>query len=194
MKNKKIKCIIIDDEVDIKNRLESLLLKIDEIEIISKIGIPEKAIKEVIKLKPELVFIDVEMPRMNGFEVIKKIRKKICHPVFIFITSFNQYAIKAIKNEAFDYILKPVDIDELSQTIERYKKTRDKNNHQLIHQHKFNCLSEREKEVLNFVLKGFTSKEIAQKLFISKTTVDTHRRNILKKTGIKSTTELMALK
>ncbi|MCK5168664.1 MAG: response regulator transcription factor [Bacteroidales bacterium] len=193
MISEKIKCIIIDDEVDIRERLESLLSKIDGIEIISKEGIPEKAIEKVIELKPDIVFIDIEMPRMNGFDVINKIREQFCYPTFIFVTAYNQYAIKAIKKEAFDFLLKPVDIEELSQTIERYSKQHNKKDLTKNH-HVFDCLSEREKEVLNLLLQGLTSKKIAKKLFISKATIDTHRRNILDKTGMKSTAELMALK
>ncbi len=141
MRSKKIKCIIIDDEFDIRERLESLLSKIKGIEIISKEGIPEKA----------------------------------------------------IKNEAFDFLIKPVDIEELSQTIERYRRKQHDNKNLTQNYHVFDCLSEREKEVLNLLLQGLTSKEIAKKLFVSKATIDTHRRNILDKTGMKSTAELMAL-
>ena len=194
MKSEKIKCIIIHDEFDIRERLASLLSKIEGIEIEAKEGIPEKAIETVINLKPDIVFVDVEMPRMNGFDVVNKIRGQFCYPTFIFVTAYNQYAIKAIKQEAFDFLLKPVDIEELSQTIERYKEKRDKSILQPVNHHRFDCLTEREKEVLALLFKGLTSKEIAIELFISKTTVDTHRRNILDKTGIKSTAELIALK
>jgi len=194
MRSEKIKCIIIDDELDIRERLESLLIKIEGIEIISKEGIPEKAIEKVINLKPNLIFLDVEMPRMNGFDFVNKIRERFFYPTFIFVTAYNQYAIKAIKKEAFDFLLKPVDIEELTDTIERYKIKRNTQKSQLLNNPKFACLSEREKEVLNLLLQGLTSKEIARKLFISKATIDTHRRNILEKTGIKSTAELIALK
>ena len=193
MRSKKIKCVIIDDEFYVRERFENLLSKINGIKIISKEGIPEKAIEKVVNLKPDIVFIDIEMPRMNGFDVVNKIREQFCYPTFIFVTAYNQYAIKAIKKEAFDFLSKPVDIEELSQTIERYKETRDKNTQQRTNHPKFDYLSDREKEILDLIIKGFTSKDIAKKLFISKATIDTHRRNILKKTGMKSTAELIAL-
>ena len=66
------------------------------------------------------MFIDIEMPRINGFEIIKIIRKAGVFPTFIFVTGYNQYAIKAIRNAAFDYLLKPVDIDELKEAIIRF--------------------------------------------------------------------------
>jgi len=194
MSLQELKCIIIDDEIEVRNRLESLIYKIEEIEIISKEGIPEKAIEKVINLKPDIVFIDVEMPRMNGFEVVKQIRDNYYYPTFIFVTAYNQYAIKAIKKEAFDFLLKPVDIEELTQTIEHYRSKQHNNKNLIKNHHIFECLSEREKEVLELLFQGLTSKEISQKLFISKTTVDTHRRKILEKTGLKSTIELLTLK
>ena len=193
MKKSKIKCVIVDDEFDIRERLESLLNKIDGIEVVAKEGVPEISIQNVINLKPDIVFLDVEMPRMNGFDFVKKIREQFCYPTFIFVSAYNQYAIKAIKKEAFDFLLKPVDIEELSETIERYRSKQNNDKNLTKNHHIFDCLSEREKEVLNLLLKGLTSKEIAKRLFISKATIDTHRRNILDKTGMKSTAELIAL-
>lgn len=191
MNPKETTCIIIDDELQIRDRLESLLLKFDHIKVLSKEGVPEPAIKKVLELKPDIVFVDVEMPRMNGFDVVKAIREKQFYPTFIFVTAYNQYAIKAIKNEAFDFLLKPVDIEELAQTLERYQ------NKTLLKQETekkniYGKLSVREFEILEFLKQGLSSKDIAEKLNISKTTVDTHRRNILEKTGMKSTAELIA--
>lgn len=194
MKNSKITCAIVDDEIDIRDRLESLLSKIDGLEILFKEGVPEKAIEKVLYFRPDIVFLDVEMPRINGFEFANRIREQLFFPTIVFVTAYNQYAIKAIKKEAFDFLLKPVDLEELSETIDRFR-SKLLNKRDSIEQHPlFECLSDREKEVLNFLLKGQTSKEIASNLFISKSTIDTHRRNILDKTGIKSTAELIALK
>jgi Response regulator containing a CheY-like receiver domain and an HTH DNA-binding domain len=188
-----MRCIIIDDEVEVRNRLECLLQKMNGVEVIATAGAPEQAIETVLELKPDLVFIDVEMPRMNGFEVVKQIREQQFFPTFIFVTAYNQYAIKAIKSEAFDFLLKPVDIEELAATIERLTIKQQKPIKSIAKLPALACLSEREKDVVELLLKGHTSKEIADKLFISKATVDTHRRNILEKTGLKSTIELFSL-
>ncbi len=180
-------CIVIDDEINVRKRLEDLLGKFKDIQILASEGNPEKGIELIEALKPDIVFIDVEMPRMSGFDVVKTIRKKKLNPCFIFVTAYNQYAIKAIKNEAFDYLLKPVDIDELAESIKRYslKGTNFLNNQEIA------PLSLREIEILEMLKNEMTSKEIAEKLHISKTTVDTHRRNILEKTGAKSTKDLI---
>lgn len=193
MNNPEIKCIIIDDEPDILDRLEELLLKIPNVKLLGKESNPDNATNLILNKRPDLVFIDVEMPRLNGFDIIQNVRSNLFFPKFIFVTAYNQYAIRAIKKEAFDFLLKPVDIEELKETLNRFQQKR--NNDLSIFDNKLNKkLSNREKEVLSLLLKGLTSKEIAKKLYLSKSTIDTHRRNILDKTGIKSTAELIALK
>ncbi|HXH17749.1 MAG TPA: response regulator [Chitinophagales bacterium] len=118
---KAITCLIIDDEELARERLESLLKMHKEIEVLAKIGDPDEAVKEIIYHEPALVFIDVEMPRKSGFDVVKEVREAGFNPTFIFATGYNQYAIKAIKNAAFDYLLKPIDMDDLKETLERFK-------------------------------------------------------------------------
>ncbi|MCK4678158.1 MAG: response regulator transcription factor [Bacteroidales bacterium] len=189
---KTINCIIIDDERNSRDRLIILLQKFEEVKIVGFEGDPEKGIDLVCEKEPDIVFIDVEMPRKTGFEVVKEVKKKGCHPTFIFVTGYNQYAIKAIKSDAFDYILKPVDIDELKSSIERFKKCRKTINYtEDDNQILLDDLSDREKEIFKLLVQCKTSKEIGEELFISKNTVDTHRRKILEKTGAKNTQELI---
>ncbi len=185
-----ITCIIVDDEIQIMNRLDSLLAKLGCVKVLTKEESPEVAIDKIMALKPDIVFIDVEMPRMNGFEVVKRIRENQYYPTFIFITAWQQYAIKAIKESAFDYLLKPIDIAELKETLERYIKTKSQID-QAFELPLLKPLCDREKEILRYVIKGYTSKQIADVLFISKSTVDTHRKNILEKTGKQKLSDLI---
>ena len=187
----KITCIIVDDEKEARDRLESLINKFEDISLSAVEGDPDLAIEKIISNKPDIVFLEIEMPVKNGFDVVREVRANHVFPTFIFVTGCNQYTIKAIKNAVFDYLLKPIDIDELKETIERFK-----NQHKLkISSETYNLrsipLSKREKEILQLIIKGKTSKEIAEQICISKNTVDTHRRNILEKTGKKSTAELI---
>jgi DNA-binding NarL/FixJ family response regulator len=189
----KITCTLIDDEAEALDRLESLLTKFDFVNIIAKIDSAEEAVKQILELKPNLVFIDVEMPRKSGFDIIKEVRENNLNPKFIFVTGYNQYAIKAIRAAAFDFLLKPVDIDELKNSLDRFYETEIQNGNngvpkQFIEKHE---LSEREVEILTYLLVGKSSKQIAEELFISKHTVDTHRKNILEKTKLNSTAELV---
>lgn len=183
---KKITTIIVDDEKLALNRMADLLKLFPEVEVIAKEFEAEAAIERIIKTKPDIVFLDIEMPGMTGFTLIEKVREHFVFPFFIIVTAFNQYAIKAIKKEAFDFLLKPVDIDDLRECIEHY-------DHKINHfPHIDNSnLSEREKEIARLICQGKTSKEIGKKLFIAKNTVDTHRRRILEKLGVKSTAELI---
>lgn len=188
-----ITCIIIDDERDACDRLENLLGKIPSIQVIAKETSADKAVEATAEHTPELIFIDVEMPGKSGFDVVKEIRERGVHPTFIFVTGYDQYAIKAIRNEAFDFLLKPVDIDELKEAIERYKKAQhEKKKIQLPKKLKeqYN-LTDREIEIIELLLVGKSSQQIADKLFISRHTVDTHRRNILEKTETVSTNALL---
>lgn len=115
MKNT-INAIIVDDE---KNALESLALKIakhfPKINITHKFQNPTFALKEINKKPPHLLFIDIEMPILSGFDLLSKIE----NPDFeiIFVTAYNQYAIDAIKHCAIGYIVKPIDNDELINAI-----------------------------------------------------------------------------
>ena len=187
----KITCIIVDDEKEARDRLESLINKFEDISLSAVEGDPDLAIEKIISNKPDIVFLEIEMPVKNGFDVVREVRANHVFPTFIFVTGCNQYTIKAIKNAVFDYLLKPIDIDELKETIERFK-----NQHKLkISSETYNLrsipLSKREKEILQLIIEGKTSKEIAEQVCISKNTVDTHRRNIIEKTGKKSTAELI---
>lgn len=191
----KIRCTIIDDEQEACDRLERLLNKIDHIKVEAKSTDAVEGIDTATELYPDIVFLDVEMPGKSGFDVVKSIREKNVNPSFIFVTAYDQYAIKAIHNEAFDYLLKPVDIDELRTAIKRFiRKRQEKAKTLLPRKLKAEyALTDREIEIVDLLIQGKTSKEIAEELFISKHTVDTHRRNILGKLKINSTNELFKL-
>lgn len=181
----KINCFLLDDQIGSIERLTSLLYQTNQVEIIGELCDPGKAIDLILKLKPELVFIDVEMPRMSGFEVVQEIRNKLFFPKFIFVTAYKQYAIKAIRAGAFDYILKPIDIDDLKDALKRFHESQKK-----FHIPEHCCLTQREKEVIELVAQGKTSKDIAKELHLSKHTIDTHRRRILEKLGVTSFAEI----
>lgn len=115
---KKIKAIIVDDEEGARDVLENLLLRFcTEVEIIAKCENVLKAVEIINQEQPDLVFLDIEMPNYSGFEIatfFKKINFKI-----IFVTAYDQYAIKAFKISAIDYLLKPVDIEHLKNAVSR---------------------------------------------------------------------------
>ncbi|MEO8822277.1 MAG: LytTR family DNA-binding domain-containing protein [Ginsengibacter sp.] len=113
-----IKTIIIEDEIQ-SSQLLDLMLKdfSDTIEVVDICNTPAKGIESIRKHAPDLIFLDIEMPRMNGFEMLKKIGAKDFN--IIFTTAYNKYAINAIKLSALDYLLKPIDKIELSEAIKK---------------------------------------------------------------------------
>ncbi|MBT3209691.1 MAG: response regulator transcription factor [Bacteroidetes bacterium] len=183
--------ILVDDEQFAIRRFKSLLKSFPEIELVADFIYPKIAIPEIIKLKPDIVFTDVEMPEMTGFDLVKSLREAGLKSKIVFVTAFNHYAIKAIKQEAFDYLVKPIDIVELKACISRLNgKSVDIQNIAKKYALDYK-LSERETEIFEYMINGTTSKKIADELFISKHTVDTHRRKILSKIGVDSTQALM---
>src|SRR4030095_1050163 len=113
-----IKAIIIDDEVHCVDTLSILLGDYcREVEIMEKCMSAKKGLEAIERLKPELVFLDIEMPVMNGFELLEQF-KQIPFAV-VFTTSYDQYAIKAIRFSALDYLLKPIDPKELIAAVHK---------------------------------------------------------------------------
>jgi DNA-binding NarL/FixJ family response regulator len=188
----KISCFILCDASDEAEKLGELLTKITSVKIVGKSTDPPKAIHTIARLKPEMVFLEVVMSQMTGFEVMAQIRENALNPCFAFVTDREEYTIRAIKANVFDYLLRPLDIEELKATIARYQKMRPLYK-QICYgrQPDFQLLTSREKEILRCLVEGQSSQEIAEKLCISKNTVDTHRRKILEKTGLKSTSDLI---
>ncbi len=123
------------------------------------------------------------MPRKTGFDIIKEVRKQNVNPKFIFVTGYNQYAIKAIRVAAFDFLVKPIDIDELEDALNRFYESQITNepNGIPVDLIKKYSLTEREVEIINNLMVGKSIKEIAEELNLSKLTVDAHRKHILKK-------------
>jgi two-component system, LytTR family, response regulator len=110
--------IIIDDEqkgrVALKQKLEDYC---PDVKLAGEAASGAEGLKLIDRHQPQVVFLDIEMPRMNGFEMLHQVKNKNFH--LIFTTAYDQYAIKAIKYAAFDYLLKPVDIEELKSAIQR---------------------------------------------------------------------------
>lgn len=111
--------ILVDDEQSARNILSNLLLNFcPQINIVDKCEDVEQAVESIKKYKPDLVFLDIEMPNYSGYE-ITSFFEKIDFEI-IFITAYDHYAIKAFQVSAVDYLLKPIDINKLKQAIEKF--------------------------------------------------------------------------
>ncbi|MCL6274436.1 LytTR family DNA-binding domain-containing protein [Muricauda sp. 2012CJ35-5] len=121
-----LEAVIVDDEVKALQSLSWELTNLsDEVDIIASFTDAHEALDYLERNTPDCLFLDIEMPAMDGFQFIKNLKNKN-FPVVI-TTAYNQYALKALKNEAIDYLLKPIDTDDLEVTIAKIKKFNAKN-------------------------------------------------------------------
>ncbi len=124
----KIKTIIIDDEQDAVSFIHSLVNDYcPKLEVVGTAHSPKEGVEIINDRKPDLVFLDVEMPHGSGFDVLSHFPDKTFD--VIFITAFNHYAIKAIKFSAVDYILKPININEFIQAVDKVIEKRSSKTH-----------------------------------------------------------------
>ncbi len=119
---KKFKTIVIDDERLAREELKSMLYEFSEIEIIAEAQNGEEGIEKIKELKPDLIFLDISMPGMTGFEMLKKLEDI---PEVIFVTAYDEFALEAFKVNALDYVLKPIDPERLIEAIDKLKSKDD---------------------------------------------------------------------
>ena len=187
-----MECAIIDDEPIACDRLKEILDGFIPLEIKGIYTTYQESLENILSTRPNVLFLDVELDMNHtAFELIDQLHASCYFPYIILITAFEHYSIKAIKKSVFDYLIKPIDIDELKETLLRLQKHITTPYSTIIENN--TTLSPREIEVLELVLQGKTSQEIAESLYVSKSTVDSHRKNILKKTGASSISDLMRM-
>jgi DNA-binding LytR/AlgR family response regulator len=112
----KIKTVIIDDEDLAADFMERLLLNYDDIEIIGKYYSSNDALKAIELLSPDLIFSDIQMPKLTGVELVKKLNY---NPLIIFTTAFSEYAIDAYNLNVLDYLVKPISVERLQKAVEK---------------------------------------------------------------------------
>jgi two-component system LytT family response regulator len=116
----KIRTLIVDDEPLARRNLRLLLEKDPQIEIIDECRNGREAVKAVESYRPDLIFLDIQMPEMDGFEVIEQVGAESIHAI-IFVTAFDQYALKAFEVHALDYLLKPFDDARFKKALQQAK-------------------------------------------------------------------------
>jgi two-component system LytT family response regulator len=114
----RIRTLIVDDEVPARELLRAFLERQADVEIVGEAGDGEAALEMIRRLSPELVFLDVQMPGPNGLDVVASLEMQEL-PVIVFVTAYDQYAIRAFEVSACDYLLKPFDADRLASTMRR---------------------------------------------------------------------------
>ncbi|MDP4178193.1 MAG: LytTR family DNA-binding domain-containing protein [Bacillota bacterium] len=118
--------ILVDDENIALDALEEVLESISSIDVIEKYTSPTRFLEEVAIKKPDLVFLDIQMPIINGFDVAEEIIQMNIDTMIVFVTAYDEYAIKAFEINAIDYILKPISQERLESTVNRIIKNNKK--------------------------------------------------------------------
>jgi DNA-binding NarL/FixJ family response regulator len=208
MKNTKI--LIVDDHEVVRDGLKNILTSLDNISIAGEAGNGEDAVKMYSSLKPDLVIMDISMPGMNGIEATRVIKEKDPDARILILTMHDnqEYLNQIIRSGAKGFILKNTDKEELLDAVKtvasgdnffskdiskliidnyiRTAKESEKNDG-----YKEVPLTKREIEILKLIASGYSNQEIANILYISYNTVDTHRKNIMHKLSIKNTAGLV---
>lgn len=200
----KIRVLLADDHAMMRDGLQALLLTAPDIEVVGSVGNGREALARTIALKPDVVIMDVTMPEMNGIEAASLMREK--HPeiriVMLSMHSSSEHVYRALKAGAAGYLLKESAGEEIIsavravhagrtfmstalETLERRSASRTGDAGPLA------SLSTRERQVLQLVVEGRSSAEIATLVHLSPKSVDTYRSRMMKKLGITDVTGLV---
>ena len=202
---KNIKVVIVDDHTLFRDGLKLILSNSEGIHVVGEAADGKGFINQVDSFEDVTVLMDIEMPVMNGIETARLAVERNPAIKIIALTMFEEYEYyyQRIEAGAKGFLLKNSEMDEVIQAIKEVNKggnyfskelllTIVQNMSELKSSHnKTDNLSEREIEVLHLICKGFSNQEIADKLFLSKRTVDKHRANILEKTGSRNTASMV---
>ncbi len=205
-----IRLLIAEDQTIVRDGLVKLLDEIPEIVIVAEAENGRDLVEKYLKFSPDVVLSDIKMPKLNGLEALEKLKNKSENPKFVFLSIYsdNSYLYYAYKAGANGFLGKSITTSELAMAIKtaaeggRYFLGKSESEIEEIvknyAQKKIKIvvdvseLSEREKDVLFYIADGLASESIAQKLHISKRTVEKHRSNIMMKKDLKSYTELIS--
>ncbi|MFW5891983.1 MAG: response regulator [Bacteroidota bacterium] len=203
------KIIIVDDHFIFRNGLKDLLAEIPDVEILGEASSGEEFLEMLGKVRPDIVFMDIKMPGMNGIETTKKALEMVPDLKVLALSMFgeNEYVEEMLQAGALGYLLKNIGKDDLVKAIDNISNekgyfsdeilvlvTRKVFNAKQVNKDKtiLDSFTKRELEVLQLVSEGYSNADIAEKLKISPRTVGGHRNNMLSKSGLKNTAALVS--
>jgi two-component system LytT family response regulator len=116
---KPLRSLLIDDELNARTRLHRLLQHEERILIVGEAKDGLEAAAEIERLQPDLIFLDIQMPGLDGFEMLQALPASLPKPLVIFVTGFHEHAMAAFNANAVAYLLKPIDVERLRETVKR---------------------------------------------------------------------------
>jgi DNA-binding NarL/FixJ family response regulator len=202
MPNKKkpnIRILIVDDHACVREGFVQCFKNFKKHEIVGEASDGFDAVEKARKLKPDIILMDVQMPKMNGIEATKEICKENKNVKVIILSGYDvdEYISDGLNYGAKGYILKEASFQELCSAIEIVANGNLYFNQQVIKilsrkkEETKICLTAREMEILRYITEGYVNKEIADKLFVSIKTIMTHRYNLMKKLDVHNTGTLI---
>jgi DNA-binding NarL/FixJ family response regulator len=202
----KIKIALVDDHNIVREGVKALLSDSDHFEVVAEARNGEHALMNFKKNNIDVIVSDISMPNLNGIDFCMKLRETgVKTPVIILSMHNNkEYLMNAYKAGASGYLAKDCDKEELYYAINQVHKGGNYFGNSITYNmlegmndvsegnlQKFNSLTKREKEILSFLLQGYTTKQIANETFISFRTVDKHRSNMMGKIGVNNVVDLL---
>jgi NarL family two-component system response regulator LiaR len=199
-----IKILLVDDHMVVRSGLSTVLAIYDDMELVGEAGDGEEAIRLCERLQPDVVLMDLLMPKMDGVTATRTIKERWPRIIVIALTSFKEqeYVEGALKAGASGYLLKNVSAEELVNAIRRAVAGQPSLSPEAAQVliRKINeppppgqDMTNREKEILALMVEGLSNTEIAGRLVVSQSTVKFHVSNVLAKLGVTSRTEAVAL-
>jgi DNA-binding NarL/FixJ family response regulator len=199
-----IKVFIVDDHPMVVAGLKSLLSQLKNIEVAGAVSNASEAIPFLKNNKTDVILLDINLPDISGIDLCKKINKDFPKVKIIGISTFSErsYISRMIENGASGYLIKSASAEEIAEAIDTVLHNKMYLSVSMQHMVKplsiapsdnLPVLTKREKEILQLISEGLTNNQIAQKLFISPLTVDSHRKNLLTKLNANNTATLIKL-
>jgi len=199
-----VKVFIIDDHPMVVAGLNSLLSQLDKIEVAGAVSNAFDAIPFLKKTKIDVILLDINLPDISGIDLCKKIHQEFPEIKILGISTFSErsYISRMIENGASGYLIKSASAEEIAEAIETVLQNKMYLSISLEHLTKplsitpsdnLPALTKREKEILHLISEGLTNNQIAEKLYISPLTVDSHRKNLLTKLNVNNTASLIRL-
>lgn len=203
-----IRVVLADDHALVRQGIRSLLEKLDDIEVVGDVSDGRQALELSKTIQPDIVFMDITMPGLNGLEAVTRMKKE-CPTTRVIMLSMHageEYFQQALDSGAAGYLLKDADRMELELAIrtvsrgetyltptvakyavEAYRQRKEGDQGPLA------CLSSRQKEILQLIAEGYANKEIAQRLDLSPRTVETHRAELMERLNIRDVPGLVKI-
>lgn len=199
MSTEKINILLVDDHSMVIEGMKSILALMPSVQVKATAGNAFEAIAALRENIIDIAFVDINLPDISGIELCAKIKKEFSNVHVLGLSTFKQrsYVSEMIKNGASGYLLKSADKEEIKEAItsvlqgKMYFSININAKAETIGEDELPTLTRREKEILQMIAEGLTTNDIAQKIFLSPYTVDTHRKNLLTKFEVHNTALLI---